>query len=582
MAKKNDKIVLKEIRVANDGTHHIYHGKPLYERRFNWVLKFHEPGLAPVGDNTGAFHITVNGNPAYTERYKRTFGFYYNRAAVITKDGWCHIDPTGKPIYNQRYAWVGNYQDSLCTVRSFKNEYFHITLDGTPAYDQRWLYAGDFRDGIACVIDKHGWARHIYQNGEFVHNGKWLELDVYHKGFARARDEKGWCHINIAGEAIYPQRYLNVEPFYNGYALVRDFKGTLGIIDENGTWIHTIRKTEPQDFEQIWNYVTDLMVAYWKSCILYAAAKTNIFDAIQKGYTNVKDLAAKLNLDFQALRLFIQALNALQLVSWNEDDDNKLFLLPQGKLFTESHNYSLKSAAIMWAEEHYKAWNHLDYTLRTGESSFTKLFGKPFFDWLDENPKKLQIYQEAMSAYAKKDYLNVTKKIDFSKHTTVLDIGGGIGILLSYILKDNPHLRGILLERKEVVNTAEKFLKAEGVLNRCQLISGDFKQPLNLRTDAIILSRVLHDWDDNTCLTLLQHAHKYLEGEGKLYIIELLLPQDPKNDLGALLNLNMAVMTTGRERTLSDYIRLLEKTNFKFIHTIELSPINSIIVASKG
>ena len=108
---------LKKISIAKDQTHHLYQGKPLYFQKFIWVLKFHPPGLAPVVDESGAYHITLEGIPAYKQRYRRTFGYYYDCAAVVTNNGWTHIDPTGNFIYNERYSWVGNFQDSCCTVR---------------------------------------------------------------------------------------------------------------------------------------------------------------------------------------------------------------------------------------------------------------------------------------------------------------------------------------------------------------------------------------------------------------------------------------------------------------------------------
>ena len=68
---------LQEIKIASDQTHHLYQGRPFYSRKFAWVLKYHPPGLAPVGDESGAYHITLEGVSAYEYRYLRTFGYYY-------------------------------------------------------------------------------------------------------------------------------------------------------------------------------------------------------------------------------------------------------------------------------------------------------------------------------------------------------------------------------------------------------------------------------------------------------------------------------------------------------------------------
>src|SRR5690242_13291069 len=100
-----------ELMVAPDGTHHQAHGLPAYKQRFEAVLKFHAPGLAPVRDASGAYHIDPTGQAAYAARYQRTWGFYEERAAVQTSQGWMHIQVPGAPLYAARYAWCGNFQE---------------------------------------------------------------------------------------------------------------------------------------------------------------------------------------------------------------------------------------------------------------------------------------------------------------------------------------------------------------------------------------------------------------------------------------------------------------------------------------
>ncbi|MHA2282173.1 MAG: WG repeat-containing protein [Promethearchaeota archaeon] len=178
--------------------------------------------------------------PAYHHRFIRTFGFYENRAAVITREGWGHVDPRGDLVYVQHYSWVGNFQDGQCVVRSKDNEYFHILPDGSAAYREKYLYTGDFRNGIAVVRLKNGLNTHIYKDGSNVHGKMFLDLDIYHKGFARARDNRGWCHVDMNGNSSYEVRFSLVEPFYNGFALVWAENEQIGIINEKGEWVHTI------------------------------------------------------------------------------------------------------------------------------------------------------------------------------------------------------------------------------------------------------------------------------------------------------------------------------------------------------
>ena len=230
--------------VAPDGTHHLIDGIALYEARFIEVLKFHAPGLAPVHDAAGAFHVTVDGRAAYERRYQRAFGFYDGLAAVDAgAAGWHHIRPDGEPAYDARWRWCGNFQGGRCPVRDVGGGYFHIDPTGEPLYAARWRYAGDYRDGVAVVQNTDGRSSHIDQVGAVTHGRWFLDLDVFHKGFARARDEFGWTHINVIGEPAYTRRFASVEPYYNGQARVERFDGGLEVIDERGHLLIELRTT---------------------------------------------------------------------------------------------------------------------------------------------------------------------------------------------------------------------------------------------------------------------------------------------------------------------------------------------------
>lgn len=226
----------QDIKVSADNTFFLFEGNPIFDKRFIEVLKFHSPGLAPVLDETGSYHIDSRGNSLYAERFSRTFGFYCNRAAVVQKDKWYHITEKGERAYTQSYSWTGNFQENLCPVRD-ENRYFHIDPDGRRIYSESYIYCGDFKDGYACVKINDGSYRHIDAEGKYLNDKSFLDLGIFHKNFASAKDEKGWFHIDKTGRELYTQRYSAVEPFYNGFALVTKLDQNKIIIDERGNMI---------------------------------------------------------------------------------------------------------------------------------------------------------------------------------------------------------------------------------------------------------------------------------------------------------------------------------------------------------
>ena len=564
-------INLDEIYISDDETHHIYRGKPLYKKRFLKVLSFHPPGVAAVMDETGWYHINLKGEPIYKKRFIRAFGFYEGLAAVVDETGWYHINLKGEPAYSQRYAWVGNFQEGRAPVRDFDGRYFHIDKSGRPVYKERYRYVGDFKYGIAVVYCDDGYARHIDRYGRFIHDKKYIELYPYHKGFAIARDERGYFHIDKKGNPIYTERYEWVEPFYNGYALVKTKDGRMGIINEKGKWVHTIYDA-PQDTRQLLRSVMSDLIAFWRSQIVYVGAKLGVFDYLYKrGRATIEELSHKLSINFDGLR---RLLDALVVLKYLRKENGYYELDMKGKVLWEKLRY----ASLLWGDEQYLAFSGLWWSVKTGKSYFEKLYGKNFFEYLAENPKRLEVYQKAMEEYARIDYELIPEIIDFSKHKTIMDVGGGTGELLRLIIQKH-NVEGILFERPEVIDYLISKSK-DPFYKRIKMVKGDFLQHVPPIADAIIMSRVLHDWPDDKAQIILANIYKALSKNGYLYIVEILRPDAPTKDLGVTLNLNMLCVTGGKERTLKEYESLLSHASFGIEKVVPVN-ILSVIIARK-
>ena len=164
-------------------THHIdSNGDPVYGQRFKWVLPFHDPGLAPVENFEGSYHITPVGKPAYDVKFDRTFGYYQGFAAVQKGQLWFHIDAQGNRIYPENWDWCGNFQGGFCVVR-LNNRMFHIRPDGTKMNENGWTYAGDFRENSAVVRDDFGLCGHIDINCHDKHYNRISSVRLYYNRF---------------------------------------------------------------------------------------------------------------------------------------------------------------------------------------------------------------------------------------------------------------------------------------------------------------------------------------------------------------------------------------------------------------
>jgi C-methyltransferase len=311
-----------------------------------------------------------------------------------------------------------------------------------------------------------------------------------------------------------------------------------------------------------------LFTDHWKYMAVNTASKLNLFDVIENKQLNVNQIAEQLNLDKNSVETLLKALVSINFLETNK---GLYFLNEESLQLTENHPKSLKYTSMVWAEEHLTAWQNLEYSIKTGKSSFNSLTGENYFDYLNKYPEKLDKYHKAMFEYARDDYATLPLKIDFKNHKSIMDVGGGYGAAISAIKASYPKINCALFDLKKVIQNCN--------LPKIKIIEGDFFSTIPIGYDAIILSRILHDWNNEKCKVILENCFKALPKGGTLYIIENcsdLITVDL-----SLLSLNMLAMCESYERTLSEYKELFSKAGFIMKSTIQLNELQTIIIADK-
>ncbi|OJT19337.1 hypothetical protein BO221_36955 [Archangium sp. Cb G35] len=508
--------------------------------------------MAAAKDGTGAFHIDVLGRAVYARRFTRTFGFYEELATVVDGSGAFHIRPDGSELSPERYAWCGNFQDDRCTVRTKDGRYFHVDRKGNPAYAERYAYAGDFRDGLAVVQDASGLHLHIHKDGLPLNGRRFLDLDVFHKGYARARDERGWHHVNTQGEPLYARRFAMVEPFYNGQARVESEDGSLLVIDEEGASVHEPRQPRRSELQSL----SGDMVGFWRTQALRAAAELRIIEALPASTSQVAELRA---LAPDRCERLLRAMDELGLVTRQGDTWRAT---SRGALLHREHPLQMVDAALHWGRDCYRLWETLPEALRA-EGTWEP---PRFFDELSEDPRRVASYHRAMASYARQDYASLAEHLRALTQGIVVDAGGGTGTLLFELLTRRPGLRGVLLERPEVTRQAEIPPELAG---RVTLLPADIFTPWEVRAHAVILSRILHDWDEARAALILEQARQALLPGGRIHVIEFLLDEEEPG--GGLLDLHMLVSTGGRERTGTQFRVLFERVGLRYLESQRLA-----------
>ena len=173
----------------------------------------------------------------------------------------------------------------------------------------------------------------------------------------------------------------------------------------------------------------------------------------------------------------------------------------------------------------------------------------------------------------------VASAYDFSTCKTVVDVGGGTGSVLAAILSQHAKVRGVLFDSPHVVAEAPSLLKATAVLDRVAIESGDFFKAVPAGGDCYVLSHILHDWDEDQCISILANCRKAMKLDGRLLVVEMVLPPGDIPHPGKILDMVMLVVVGGIERTEAEYSTLLSKAGFRLKTIVPTNSAVSIVEA---
>lgn len=202
--------------------------------------------------------------------------------------------------------------------------------------------------------------------------------------------------------------------------------------------------------------------------------------------------------------------------------------------------------------------------VRTGRTAFTEVLGKSVWDYFHDHPDVLGVFDRAMTEASRQIIAPVVAAYDFGRFDTVVDAGGGRGALLAAVLASAPGTRGVLYDRPEVIAGAGAPLRDAGVDDRAELVSGDFFDSVPAGADAVILSNIIHDWDDEQSRRILVNARDALTDGGHVLLVEAVLPDRPRpTPTVSLMDLDMLVVVGGRRRTAAEFETLLADSGLK-------------------
>jgi hypothetical protein len=324
--------------------------------------------------------------------------------------------------------------------------------------------------------------------------------------------------------------------------------------------------------------VLDLILGFQISQAIHVAASLGIADLLSADPKTSTELAAAAGAHPASLYRLMRALAAVGL--FHEDEWGRFGLAPRGHALRSDLPGSCAPTALFYAgRSAWAAWGNLLHAVRTGATAFDHVHGKSVWAYRAEHAEECDAFDRAMAAGSARFAEALLSVCDFARFATVVDVGGGDGTLLASILAANPHIRGTLFDQPRAVARAVSSLDALGVADRCELLSGDFFVRIPGGADAYLLKNILHDWDDTASANILAACRAAMEPHSRLLIFEHIIGPPNTCARGKLTDVNMLVMTGGRERSLAEFVALLQRSRFRLLSVTPTSTPLSVIEA---
>ena len=300
--------------------------------------------------------------------------------------------------------------------------------------------------------------------------------------------------------------------------------------------------TEPAEYLR--RLFDDLEFSY----LVVVAAQLGVADLVASGPRSIADLSAATGADAQSLYRVLRALASRGL--FREDGDKRFSLTRLADALRTDAAHSIRPQALWSGSEAYRrTWGELSYSVRTGEPAFDHVYGKPFFEYLAEEPALAQIFNDVMTSASSDEGTAIAAAHDFSGYRRIVDVGGGHGALLAAILDRYPGPVGVLFDLSDVVETAHGAIDSHIATGRVEKVAGDFSNAVPDGADAYLLKWIVHDWDDEAAIRILSSCRTAMAPAGRVLLVEVLIPEDTAGSDATRLDTTMLVFTGIRERT---------------------------------
>ena len=324
--------------------------------------------------------------------------------------------------------------------------------------------------------------------------------------------------------------------------------------------------------------VLSLSLGYVMGQALAAAAELGVADALADGPRSVGEIAEATGADERQLGRLLRKLASGGIFA--EESPGRWAVTPMGATLRRDTADSVRDA-VLWvsAPMHYGSCGHLARSVATGQPAFEHLFGQPYFDHIGADPDAARVWNDGMACFSRLENAPIAAACPVAAGACVVDVAGGQGGFLTELLEADPTRTGILFDLPAVVDQAAPLLARAGVADRCRLVGGDFFDALPPGGDVYVMKRILHDWDDATCVELLKRCRDVVAADGRLLVIDAVIPPGDDPHPAKIVDMVMMSVLPGRERTEEELEALFDAAGVRLERVI---PTFSMLSIAEG
>ena len=306
-----------------------------------------------------------------------------------------------------------------------------------------------------------------------------------------------------------------------------------------------------------------ISVEFIYSRALGTFAELGLADELAKGPATAQELADRLDLDADALHRTLRLLALRGFLRLSADGRFRLTRL--GQVVREDHPKSIRSwLRYIMRDSTQLAYAGLTDTVRTGEPSFPAVHGRSVWEHFAQTPEEEQLFASAMRRLTEYDLPSITGGYPWPDSGRVCDVAGGVGTMLAGILRAKPGLQGVLVDAPGVLAEADGYLKAHGVRDRVELSEGDMFAGIEAHADVYTLKDVLHDWDDERCLTVLRTVRAAMPDGARVVLVENLQEPNEPDRISTMVDVQMLTQCDGgRQRSVAELHALLREAGLR-------------------